>query len=226
MRSTLKKIFSDKTMRAYTLDYRETPQRREGNGPARVTRKARLIASLIEPGASVLDIGCGEGDLMACLLEELGGSVSVRGVDISAPSVQRAKERGLPAECADVLTMELPDDWKCDYLIMADFIEHIPDPERLLLRLTNHFRKAIIVSIPNTGYITSRLRLGFGGRFPVQWGHHPGEHLRFWTVKDFRWWAGQLGLRVVRVLSVRGSLLRNVWPSLFSAKNIFVLEKK
>lgn len=192
----------------------------------RHNRKERLIAALIEPGASVLDIGCGEGDLLEVLLREREGRVSLRGVDISVPSVQIAQKRGLPAECCDVMTMEIPDDWEVDYIVMADFIEHIPDPERLIVRLMNHFRKAIIVSIPNTGYITSRLRFGFGGRFPVQWSHHPGEHLRFWTVKDFYWWAGQLGMRVNRVISVRGSLFRHVWPGLFSAKNIFVLEKK
>ena len=220
MLSTIKKIFSDKPIRSFELDYKHYWSDR---GIKQVTKRDRLIASLIEEGSKILDIGCGDGRLLSYLYSTL--HVEGFGIDISEDAVRRARERGLQVECIDICNAELVKEWLFDYIIMSDFIEHIPDPEKVLMKLKGHFRKGIIITIPNTGYITLRLRLCIGGRFPVQWGKHPGEHLRFWTIKDFIWWTKQLGYRVSKIVPIRGTILKGFLPDLFSKKNIFLLSE-
>ena len=83
----------------------------------------------------------------------------------------------------------------------------------------------IFVTIPNVGFLLHRLRLCFGGRFPVTTiVYHMKEHLRFWTATDFRWWAHQLDFEIraaVPYVGVRG--LRRLWPALFAAGYVWVL---
>ncbi len=225
MLSSIRKIFSDKTIRRFELDYRGDYYQLGDREERGITKKDRLIAEIIPDNSSVLDIGCGDGRLLLYLLQTKK-NLKVYGIDISESAVEIAKKRGIDAECLDILKQGLPGHPVFDYIIMADFIEHIPEPERLLLRIKDHFRKQLIISIPNTGYITDRLRLMIGGRFPVQWGKHPGEHLRFWTVRDFQWWSDQLGYEVVKIIPVRGPFLKKYIPSLFSRKNIYVLAGK
>ena len=227
MLSSLKKIFENKLITSFKLSYEADYYRsvEKYTNKTSVNKRDILIGRLIEDNSKILDIGCGDGSLLAYLADQKK-HVEIFGIDISKEPVRLANERGVKAQCMDVMNMEIPDDWSFDYILMADFIEHIPEPEKLLLAIKDHFRKAVIISFPNIGYITSRLRLMIGGRFPVQWGRHPGEHIRFWTVKDFHWWVEQLGYQVKRVIPVRGPFLKKVSPSLFSITNIFVLVKK
>src|SRR5262245_38042821 len=151
-----------------------------------------IMAKLIEPGASVLDVGCGDGFLLEYLAREKG--IQGYGVDISVEAIKMAKERKVKAEAVNIFEWESSQIY--DYVIISEFVEHIPNPEDLIQRLRRLCRKAFLISVPNIGYYQHRLRLLFG-RFPVQWVIHPAEHLRYWTVVDFKDWARQLGLEVV-----------------------------
>jgi methionine biosynthesis protein MetW len=226
MISTIRKIYLDKKIQSFKLNYNTdiTYHKKEVNRNHIVKKKNIAIEQLIHDGSSILDIGCNDGDLLAYLLKKKE-NIDVLGVDISGEAVRIANKRGVKAICLDITKEQIPEKWMFDYIIMADFIEHIPDPENFFLKLYNHFRKAIIVSFPNVGYITSRLRLFIGGRFPIQWGRHPGEHLRFWTVKDFNYWTHQLGYKVVSTIPIQGPYLKIIWPGLFSTKNLFVIAK-
>src|SRR3990172_11512045 len=162
---------------------------------AMYAHKFRLIAGLVEPGSSVLDIGCGDGRLLEYLREKR--SVRVRGVELSQVACGLARQKGLDVVQADVTA----DGWSLeepvDYIIMSEVLEHLPSPERLLLRLKDVCRRRLLVDVPNTGAINDRLRLLFG-RTPKQWVFHPEEHLRFWTIPDFLLMCRQLGLKVER----------------------------
>ncbi len=226
MRSTLRKIFEDKSIRHFELDYSGNYYLDDSKKPRNLTsKKDKLIADIIPDGSSVLDIGCSDGRFLS-YLKGKKPDINAFGINISEDAVKTAIAREIKAQHFDVASMDIPNDWMFDYIIMADFIEHILDPERLLMKLKNHFKKAIIISIPNTGYITVRLRLLIGGRFPIQWSKHPGEHIRFWTVKDFYWWTDQLGYDITQIIPVRGSFFKSICPNLFSSKNIFILENR
>ena len=105
-------------------------------------------------------------------------------------------------------------------------LEHIPKPEDVMGKVKDKFKKMLIVSIPNTGHYIHRLRLLFG-HFPVQWVWHPGEHLRFWTMKDFKKWADELGFKVVGIRIHTGfPFLLKFIPSLFTDSMVFLLKNK
>lgn len=188
-------------------------------------RRAEAFAAWVKPGARVLDLGVGDGALLKYLIDTVG--IEGYGLDISEKAVAFCRAQGLNVDLADVnapLDQYLTD--PVDYVVLSEIIEHIPDPERLLNELRPHVRGAILVSVPNTGFYTHRLRL-LMGRFPLQWVVTPGEHLRFWTYTDFKWWARQLRFEVVAAVPYEGAPgLKAVWPGLFAAGFVYVLRDK
>lgn len=188
-------------------------------------KRAQVFAALIERGATVLDLGVGDGALLRYLIDQQG--IVGYGLDVSPKAVEFCRAQGLNVDLADInkpITESLTQPF--DYIILSEIIEHLPDPESLLNSLRPFARRAIIVSVPNTGYHQHRLRLLFG-RFPLQWVVTPGEHLRFWTRADFHWWARQLGFQVIREVPYEGTPgLKSVLPGLFAAAFVYVLQEK
>ena len=105
-------------------------------------------------------------------------------------------------------------------------IEHLPKPEDLILKLQNNYSDGLIITIPNTGYMRDRLRLFFGA-FPIQWAFHPSEHLRFWTIRDFKKWVKILDLELIGVYPANGItifFLYKIWPNLFARNVVYLLK--
>ncbi len=179
----------------------------------------KIIAEVVDSGSTVLDVGCGEG----LLLEYLSKTRNIQGygIDISIEAAKLAKERGVKVEVADILFWETNREY--DYIILSEVIEHLAIPEQVIAKVSDKFCKALIISIPNIGYYQHRLRLLFG-RFPIQWNWHPSEHLRFWTVTDFKEWINELGLEICKVKSSNGfPLLHQYFPNLFGNQVVFVI---
>lgn len=185
-------------------------------------RRAEVFARVIRPGARVLDLGVGDGAILRYLIERR--QIDGYGLDVSPKAVEFCRAQGLNVDLADInQPIEQAIDGHFDAVIMSEIIEHIPEPETLLNSLRPH-AMALIVSIPNTGYYQHRLRLLLG-KFPLQWVVTPGEHLRFWTIADFRWWARQMGFRIAHQEAYQGTPgLRRLWPSLFGQAMVYVLE--
>ena len=185
-------------------------------------QRVPIIAERIEPGASVLDLGCGDGTLLAYLAETRQARVS--GIDVSNQALELSRQKGLQdLRQADLSALDFTLEGCYDYIIVTEVLEHIPNPEDLMQKLSEHFERAILVSIPNIGFYKHRLRLAFG-RFPQQWGKHPGEHLRFWTLTDFRWWVQRLGYRVLEQVPTNGfPRLFRIMPGLFANQVVFVI---
>lgn len=208
--------------RDYDTYWQEKADGRLGTLSAWRRRRAEVFARLLQPGDRVLDVGTGDGAILTHLVATR--QIVAKGLDISRAAVDFCRSRGLDVDLVDLTTpaTALPDGvW--DYAILSEIIEHLPAPEELLDALRPRVGRALLISIPNTGYITHRLRLALG-RFPLQWVVSPGEHLRFWTVADFAWWARALGFRLAArhpYEGVRG--LRRLWPSLFAAGLVYVL---
>ena len=185
-------------------------------------RRAQVFASIVARGDRVLDLGVGDGALLEYIIREK--DVEGFGLDVAQKAVDFCRSRGLNVDLADInepVTKFVHGSF--DYIIMSEIIEHIPDPEKLLLDLQPFARKGLIVSVPNTGFHQHRLRLLLG-RFPLQWVVTPGEHLRYWTRADFHWWAKQLGFRVAREVPYEGTpVFKDIMPGLFAAAFVFVL---
>jgi methionine biosynthesis protein MetW len=188
-------------------------------------QKSNIVADCIEPNSVVLDIGCGDGMVLQFIQNKK--PITGIGIDISEKAIEKfrgAGFKGLVADISDPAVLNnLPE---ADYILLLDIVEHVQYPERLMMGLANKFRKGIIVNVPNSGHYTTRLRMLFG-KTPAQWLYFPGEHIRFWTVRDFFWWCNLLDLRIVRTFSAFGTWgLRHIMPGLFSVSQIYFIVRK
>jgi methionine biosynthesis protein MetW len=200
-----------------------------GNGSAPLKR-AMLVAEHIRPASTVLDVGCGTGELLRYLSGRASDNKTT-GIDISLDCVRQLTSEGYEAHQLDVTS----DDFdrflepRCfDYIVITEVLEHLPEPEKLMSALKGHFNSELIVSIPNSGFYRHRLRLLFG-RFPVVVvQEHVKEHLRFWTHIDFLYWCGHLDFDVISYSpsassSVLGLDFGRYWPNLFGGQIIYRL---
>lgn len=214
------------TARIGKTDYDEYWDAKASTGMGKLStfrrRRAEVFARAIRPGARVLDLGVGDGAILQYLIERR--QIDGYGLDISPKAVEFCRAQGLKVDLADInQPIEQAISGHFDAVILSEIIEHIPEPETLLNALRPH-AAALIVSIPNTGFYQHRLRLLLG-KFPLQWVVSPGEHLRFWTLTDFRWWARQMGFRITHQEAYEGTPgLRRLWPGLFGQAMVYVLE--
>ena len=147
----------------------------------------KLIADMIEPGARVLDVGCGDGSLLAHLVHTKG--VDGRGLELSMDGVKFCVNHGLSVIQGDADTdlRDYPSD-AFDYVILSQTLQAMRAPREVLQHLVRIGRRAII-SLPNFGHWRIRLWLLATGRMPVtqrlgyQWWNTPNIHLC--TITDF-----------------------------------------
>jgi methionine biosynthesis protein MetW len=147
-----------------------------------------VIAQNINQRARVLDIGCGDGQLMAALRDQKG--IDARGLEIDAANVSSAVARGLSVVQGDADTdlADYPDD-SFDYAILSQTLQTTHRPDIVLDHLLRIGRQAF-VSFPNFAHWRVRMSLLFGGRMPVTrllplgWYETPNIH--HVTIDDFR----------------------------------------
>lgn len=159
-----------------------------------------VIARHVPAGARVLDVGCGDGMLMAALRDERG--VDARGLELNAEKVQLCVARGLSAVQGDANRdlPQYPDD-AFDYAILSQTLQTAERPDRMLDELLRVGRRAF-VSFPNFAYWRMRLALLFHGRMPVT-RHLPGswyetENIHQLTIADFYNLLGEKGAKIER----------------------------
>ena len=186
------------------------------------------IAAAVPHGARVLDIGCGDGALLAHLRDTKG--VDARGIDVSAANVAAAVARGLSVVQgdADADLADYPAD-AFDMAILSDTLQAMRSPATVLGELVRIARRAI-VSFPNFGHWRVRGSLAFGGRMPVtkslpvSWHETPNIH--FCTIDDFRALAAEHGLAIESATFLSGGTRRRpVLANLLAEQAVFVLAR-
>jgi methionine biosynthesis protein MetW len=190
--------------------------------------RAAIVSEFVEPGWSLLDIGCGDGSFLVSLLD-LAPGLDVHGVDVSEAALEVARGRGLEVSRTDLSDPASEITGSYDVVTALEVIEHLADAESVTLKAAAAAKRYLIVSVPNLGFIESRLRLLLGRGPLTNVVYHVREHLRQWTVRDFREWADMLGLRIVAerpTRPVRALGLGHSAPSMFSAGMLYVLEPR
>jgi methionine biosynthesis protein MetW len=195
---------------------------RRGNIPV-VFQRWVVAARLLPQGARVLDLGSGSGDFLHHLREVRPDVVAV-GSDSSQRAREMTSESGFEVLDLDAGADPLPEGF--DVITAFEVLEHIVEAEHAIQRWSAA-APLVIISVPNVGYVGSRIRLALFGRFPVtNCVYHIKEHVRHWTLKDFREWTARLGLRVTHVEAQYGAPgLRRLWPGLFAKGLVYRVER-
>jgi methionine biosynthesis protein MetW len=184
-----------------------------------------IIGDIVEPGTKVLDLGCGEGELLEWLAQNK--SVEARGVEISGTKVQRAIARGVSVYQGDI-DQGLADypDHAFDYVILSQTLQETHRPRKVLGEMLRVGRRAI-VAFPNFGHWRVRLSMLVSGGaprtklFPYEWYESPNIH--FLTVYDFENLAALEGLMVERRYFLSGHRKVTLLPNLLAEVAVFLV---
>lgn len=190
-------------------------------------RDYAIIGDIVAPGARVLDLGCGDGELLEWLAANKG--VKARGVEKSGVRVQRAIARGVSVFQGDI-DQGLKDypDQTFDYVVLSQTLQETVYP-RTVLREMLRVGKRAIVAFPNFGHWRMRLSMLTSGRaprtslFPYAWYESPNIHIL--TVLDFEELAAMEGLKVERRYFLAGQRKVTAMPNLRAEVAVFLVTR-
>ena len=190
-------------------------------------RDYAIISDIVEPNTRVLDVGCGDGELLEWLAEHKG--VDARGVEIVGAKVQRAISRGVSVYQGDIEQgfADYPDQ-AFDYVILSQTLQETRQPLKVLNEMLRVGRRAI-VAFPNFGHWSVRLAHLWTGRapktklFPHDWYDSPNIH--FLTVHDFEALAEKEHWTVERGIFLAGNRQVSVMPNLLAETAVFLVHR-
>jgi methionine biosynthesis protein MetW len=173
-------------------------------GADELRRDLRLISEMIAPGSRVLDIGCGDGALLAYLARHK--EVDARGMELSQSGVNACVGHGLSVIQGDAdRDLEAYPPAAFDVVVLSQTLQATRNPRRVVETLVRIGRRAI-VSFPNFGFWRIRLKLLLGGRMPISdllphpWYETPNIHLC--TIRDFVVLCDEIGVVIERSMTL------------------------
>jgi methionine biosynthesis protein MetW len=190
-----------------------------------------LIASWIAPGSRVLDLGCGDGALLAHL--KLERNVTSYGLEIDPENILRCIASGVNVIQSDLDRGLLDfDDNSFDYVVMTETLQAVRFPNRLLREMLRVGREGI-VTFPNFGHWKCRLQV-LAGRMPVTrhlphtWYNTPNIHMC--TVRDFEALCAEEHIEILQHEAVdsahRAALAMRLLPNLFSEVGLYRFRRR
>ncbi len=196
-------------------------------------KEFKIISDLILKDSRVLDVGCGDGELMRFIYKNI--TRDVRGIEISKINVQKCISKGLTVieGNAEKDLFQFPNS-SFDFVILSQTLQAFLNPEKVLDELLRVGKKGI-VTIPNFGHWKVRLNLLFKGTMPVtkslpnQWHNTPNLHMC--TIKDFFDFCDSKNIKFIKSLALNQEKLLNISKAnlgkrnLFSEIGIFLIEK-
>ena len=187
----------------------------------RVRGDLALISSWIKSNSKVLDLGCGDGNLLKLLKKEK--NIQGYGVDSDITKIKSSLDNNI-----NVLHLDLDNDLSqfdtnsFDYVVLAQSLQEIKRPKNLIKEMLR-IGDEIIVSFPNMGHWSSRMQLLFKGMMPItknlpfKWDETPNIHLC--TIKDFIEFCNENNFKIIKQLitdeNQKHNILTKIFPNFF-----------
>jgi methionine biosynthesis protein MetW len=186
-----------------------------------------IIYEMIPPGARILDLGCGTGELLYLLARDK--HARVQGIELNDAAIYECVKKGLSVFHGDVESglSEYPDN-SFDFVILNQSMQEVKKIDWLVEEALRIAGK-LIVGFPNFAFVGARLMLFFGGRAPItpslpyRWYDTP--NLRFLSIRDFQDFCREKNLKVREAHFVGRRRMITLWPNLFALNAIFLIEK-
>jgi len=187
----------------------------------------RIILDWVDPKATVLELGCGDGTLLALLAGEK--QVRAQGIEIDAKAVHDCVEKGLSVLQEDFESgLSGYPDGSFDFLILDQSLQQVRKPDPILKEAMRVGRR-VIVGIPNFAHYSVRLQILFGGRVPVtpalphEWYDTPNLH--FLSISDFIEYCRRTDFRIEDSAFVSKNRRVRVLPNVRAELGVFLISK-
>jgi len=186
-----------------------------------------IIYTIIEPKSRVLDLGCGEGDLLYPLVRDK--QVQAQGIELDDKAIQECVKKGLSVFHDDIehSLREYPDN--CfDYVILNQSMQEVKNVD-FVIQEAMRIGSRVIVGFPNFAFFRSRFMLFFQGKSPITkslpylWFDTP--NVRFLSIDDFRDFCAEKNVQIMEAHYLGERRIVHFWPNLLALNAIFVLAK-
>jgi len=198
---------------------------------SRMRYDLQIIASWIGEGSRVIDLGCGEGNLLKHLITRK--QVIGAGIERNEAKVADCIAKGLSVLQGDINeeVLDYPDD-TFDYVILSQTLQQVYEPDTLIRDMLRIGKRGI-VSFPNFSHWKPRLQLLLSGfapvtkQLPYEWYNTP--NIRVITIKDFRKFIQEVGLNILREVAIgtqaedRYGKAIKIFPNLRATYGIFLI---
>lgn len=186
----------------------------------------RVIYQIVEPNTRVLDLGCGDGELLSFLVKEK--KVRAQGIELNEDAIYRCVEKGLSVFHGNIETglSGYPDN-AFDYVILNQSMQEVKDVEQVLKEALR-IGKKVIVGFPNFAYFKARFKLFLKGKAPVtpslpyRWYNTPNLH--FLSVSDFKDFCKEKNIEILKTFYLTSRKIIKLFPNQFSLNAIFLIQ--
>jgi len=187
----------------------------------------KIITDIIGQSSSVLDLGCGEGELLTTLVHEK--NVKAQGIEIDDKAIFECVARGLSVFQDDIDSgLSDYEDKSFDFVILNQSFQQVKKPEAVLKEALR-VGKRVIIGIPNFAHINARFQIFFRGRTPVtgalpyEW--HDTPNLHFLGVADFESYCKKREIVIEKSAFIRKNRKTMLFPNLFAETALFLLSQ-
>lgn len=187
----------------------------------------KIIYDIVKEGSRVLDLGCGEGELLSLLSK--GKYVKAQGVELNESAIYKCVEKGLSVFHGDIDSglADYPDK-SFDYVILNQSMQEVKKVD-FVIEEALRVGSLVIVGFPNFAYWRARLRLFLKGKTPItyslpyRWYNTPNLH--FLSISDFKEFCTEKGIRIIKEYYLGRDNVIGFLPNLLALNAVFLITK-